>query len=429
MKRDEMQTKDSTIYYSSRRSAMLRLTAMVSTAFIGANKANADDEFKILEESDEIDKFLLNDEKDDDLGFRYASRTSYSDSDASALRSSTESFVDPWEKFAPRVTPDDESALSVAFASSTPPASVASSSVVRTPSTIKTSSTESTQKSASASKDQELSTDHMDAGSLFALTFPIAVLGGAAISFEKEKSIIENADNSQHTATGTPRVKVVMVENEPYGLDKGRRYYNGVYVVREFCDASAPKVTNECAHSIAEYLENVSHTGGVGEENQQTASAIISYLDGLSSGGSPTATNQHHEPQATGVAFSSYLQGLSEGSIPAPASAESVALYLDSLASKERERISRLEARVDELQSTMDDKVAKELIKIATFLVEKQSNMGNTAYDDFEVNNSGLNGEHRVNGSNAHDFRVNGYGVRQGSGYGAGSQIPNNLRL
>jgi hypothetical protein len=225
------------------------------------------------------------------------------------------------------------------------------------------------------------------------------------LSFEKEKNIIAKANDPQHVSTGTPKVKIVMVDNEPYGLDRGRRYYNGVYIVREHCDASAPKASNECVNSIAGYLEEVSSTGGGGEESQETASAIISYLDSLSSGGSTMNHGYNTPQQATGVAFSSYLQRLSEGRIPAPSSAESVAGYLDSLTAKDRERVSMLEARVHELETTMEDKIANELNKIATFLVEQSG----VARNDYEVNEPGN-----------HVYR-NGYNVN-----GSGSQSASN---
>lgn len=204
---------------------------------------------------------------------------------------------------------------------------------------------------------------------------------------------------ANHTiATGTPNVKIVMVENEPYGLDKGRRYYNGVSIIREFCDASKPKPSAECVNGIAGYLENVSSTSDVGEESQQTASAIMSYLDGLSVRGSKTVNSNYAHAQATGVAFSSYLRGLSEGSISAPPSpAASVASYLDSLALQDNDRITKLEVRMDNMQSDMDDNVARELNKIATFLMEQREGDGN-------VNGSNRN----INGSQGQT--VNSYG-------------------
>ena len=381
---------DEPILDSSRRSAMLRFTAMVTTAFISPDRATADDEAEIFaEESDEIDEFLFDEEEDD---YSVVDAPTYK---PDGYRESNEvgTSSDPWDRFTPRVTPTDESALSQAFANSIPP--VAPTKVARGQSKPKSAASATKQNSIS-STDQELSTDHMDSGSLFALSFPLMVLSGAYYSFERKKTY-------QYETQGTPKVKVVMIEDEPYGLDRGRRYYNGVNVVREFCDASKPKASNECVNGIAEFLDNVSHTGYAGEESQQTASAIISYLDSLSSRGSNVA--QHNSaPQATGVAFSSYLQGLSEGSISAPSSAESVAEYLNTLTSTDSERLTRLESRVDQLESSMDDKVARELNKIATILVEECC-QGRNVRDDPEVNGSG------VNAYQNRDLELNGYQV------------------
>jgi hypothetical protein len=377
---------------------MLRLTAMISTAFVKPNRATADDEAKIfMEESDDVEEFLY-DEEDEELSSGSAPITSRDE-----IYSASELAVDPWDKFTPRVTPKDGSALSQAFANNIPP--VAPRPVTRPKQKASTNKSGSSQPSSA----EELSTDHTDFGSIFALSFPLMVLGGAAFSFEKEKDIIAKANDPQHVATGTPKIKVVMVNNEPYGLDRGRRYYNGVYVVREHCDALAPKASSECVNSIADYLEEVSSTGGGGEESQETASAIISYLDSLSSGGSALNYQNQTPQQATGVAFSSYLQQLSAGSIPAPSSAESVAVYLDSLAAKDRERVSRLEARVHELETSIEDKIAHELNKIATFLVE-QSGVSRNAYIDYEVDKSG-----------GHAYR-NGYNVNGSGGQSAGNR-------
>lgn len=412
-----MQNKDQTdetISDTSRRSAMLRLTSMVSTAFLTPATAMADDEAEMFaEESDDIEEFLF-DEDEEDLSISYAP-TTLLQADTYA---SSEAAVDPWEKFTPRVVPNDQSALSGAFTSNSPPPVV--------PVRLVPESRIATQTQYSTIPPQEkLDTDHMDAGSLFALSFPVMVLGGAAYTFEKEKSIITN----EHVATGTPpKVKIVMVENKPYGLDVGRRYYNGVNIVREYCDATAPKASNECVNGIAGYLENVSTTGGTNAESQETASAIISYLDGLSSGGQQTKS----QPQATGAAFSSYLQSLSEGSIRAPTSAESVAVYLDSLTTKDD--FVKLQSRVDAIESSMEDKVTKELDKIAAFLVE-QNSVDRNAYsriqgngsiaNDYSVNGSGLNGYSNLYIVNSDDVTgdKNGYNVNGSGGQTVGNGI------
>ena len=404
---------DEPIPDSSRRSAMMRLTTMVSTAFLTPSQATADDEAEIFaEESDDIEEFLF-DEEEEDFIIGYASPAA---ARVNASYTSTEVAVDPWDKFTPRVTPNDQNALSGAFANNIIPPVPARQVAVAISSKPTISSS-----IAPAQPPEELSTDHMDPGSLFALSFPVMVLGGAAYTFEKEKKLIANANEPMHRATGTPKVKMVMVENQPYGLDVGRRYYNGVNVVREYCDASAPKASNECVNSIAGYLEDVSSTGGTDQESQETASAIISYLDGLSNGGS--RLNNGAQLQATGVAFSSYLQGLSEGSIAAPSSAESVAVYLDSLASKEKERMSTLESRMDRLESSMEDKVSTELNKIAAFLVE-QSGVARNAYNGFEANESGVNAVPTVpvNGYGANGY-TNGYNVNNAAGYRNGYNV------
>ena len=369
----EERQPDETISDSSRRLAMLRLTAMVSSAFLIPNRANADDEFEIFsEESDEIDEFL------DDYEEENASSSIVpSASSVTPPTRSSASTADPWDKFTPKLAPNDGSGSAFVQADIVKNSSSSVSPVPRQVEKTK-SITPVTSSSKTTTNKQELDTDHMDPGSFFALSFPVMVLAAAAYTFQKQRIIIENASESHYTATGTPNVKIVMVENEPYGLDKGRRYYNGVSIIREFCDASKPKPSAECVNGIAGYLENVSSTSDVGEESQQTASAIMSYLDGLSVRDSKTRNSNYAHAQATGVAFSSYLQGLSEGSISAPPSpAASVAAYLDSLALHDNDRITKLEVRMDNMQSDMDDNVARELNKIATFLMEQREGDGN----------------------------------------------------
>lgn len=223
---------------------------------------------------------------------------------------------------------------------------------------------------------------------LGALTF-----GGVALSFTGRGGT--PADN-------TPIAKVVMVQPEPYGLGNGRNWYNGVDVtadkamltndVRQYCDAGQG-VTRECAQSIAGYLEAATTLSP--QEKDETTRAIISYLESLSGGvngsffGSSDLTKR-------GSAFSSYVEALSIGSVPGPSSAESVANYLNSLASNpvvnrssphwdesqitqssddvyeqdfylERENLlSKIEQRVEELESSVDhlpDKLSLRLEK------------------------------------------------------------------
>ena len=134
----------------------------------------------------------------------------------------------------------------------------------------------------------------------------------------------------------TARAKVVLVENEPYGLSKGRRYYNGIDITRneaipasdvlKYCDAG--KINNDCAELITDFLGEVQSNSRRGLDSpsmrqKETATAVLSYLDTLSSSREASSN--------TAAAFSSYLNGLSNGEIDAPASPEFVADYLESL--------------------------------------------------------------------------------------------------
>jgi hypothetical protein len=134
----------------------------------------------------------------------------------------------------------------------------------------------------------------------------------------------------------TARAKVVLVENEPYGLSKGRRYYNGIDITRneaipasdvlKYCDAG--KINNDCAELITDFLGEVQSNSRRGLDSpsmrqKETATAVLSYLDTLSSSREASSN--------TAAAFSSYLNGLSNGDIDAPASPEFVADYLESL--------------------------------------------------------------------------------------------------
>jgi hypothetical protein len=400
---------------SSRRSALHQLTAIVSTAITLPRNAIADEEVEVFgEESDDNEEFLF-DEQDEDENQFATKNTNL----AAVYAPDSTGLIDPWDRFTPRIMPTDDSALSQAFADKSNPSSTGRK---------KSSSVTKTAVASTSSKEVELSTDHMDSGSIFALSFPLMVLGGAAYSFSKEKSL----SDTHHTGTGSPKVKLVMVENEPYGLDKGRKYYRGVDItindpipesdIRRYCDASLPMVTNECAQSIAGYLEDVSLGGNSRQDSDPTASAIINYLDSLSTANIGFGSQQGSH-QATGVAFSTYIQGLSEGSIPTPASAESVAVYLDALASKERERVSKLEARVNELETSMDDKVARELNKIVKFLVDR------TGIGFDEYNEGNRPGGWSANGSIYRGQQVNGSGGWSDNGLAGNrqQQVPTNL--
>jgi hypothetical protein len=205
--------------------------------------------------------------------------------------------------------------------------------------------------------------------------------------------------------TGSPKVKVVVLGPEPYGLDQGRRYWKGVDVtindpvlpadVREVCDAGV--VTNECAESIAGFIGEVSYEqrgAEVSEDQVEKATAVANYLDSLSSQGSNGNTSVHGGSTTTATAFYSYLNEVSAGNLPAPSSAASVASYLDSLVvngsdgyqravrlSAIETKINQLEARVDmlpteiidkmqEWQQRQDLRLSDEIRKIRAFLIQ-----------------------------------------------------------
>ena len=134
----------------------------------------------------------------------------------------------------------------------------------------------------------------------------------------------------------TARAKVVLIENEPYGLAKGRRYYNGIDITRnepipasdilKYCDAGL--VNNDCTELITDFLGEVESNSkrgfdGPSMRQKETASAVLSYLDTLSSNSDASSK--------TSAAFSSYLNGLSNGEVDAPATPQVVAGYLESL--------------------------------------------------------------------------------------------------
>ncbi|KAL9188036.1 hypothetical protein ACHAXT_006414 [Thalassiosira profunda] len=191
----------------------------------------------------------------------------------------------------------------------------------------------------------------------------------------------------------TAKCKVVMIQPEPYGLDTGRRWYNGVDVtinepvpasdVRNFCDAG--RVNNECTKTITGFLGEVSDSqNGMepSEGQKETANAVLSYLDSLA-----PSKKSSGDGTETSVAFSSYLNGLSSGEIDAPGSPTMVAQYLDALSGEEFQRLSTIESKVNALESSVDRlpseisgrleqwqadqdaKLAKEFLKIEGYLV------------------------------------------------------------
>ncbi|KAL3777516.1 hypothetical protein ACHAW5_001331 [Stephanodiscus triporus] len=197
------------------------------------------------------------------------------------------------------------------------------------------------------------------------------------------------------------RAKVVMIQAEPYGLDVGRRYYDGVYLrandpvppsdrglVRSSCGAGV--VDDGCAAAIANFLGEVRQGGSSGVEGggpsegqRETAADVLAYLDSLSSSSSSSAAAVAPRPPASdarATAFSSYLDGLSRGEIDAPASPRLVADYLTSL-NEVRGRMIALESSVgrlpDEISSRLehwqrerDEQLARELVKIEEFLIK-----------------------------------------------------------
>ena len=223
--------------------------------------------------------------------------------------------------------------------------------------------------------------------------------------------------------TGSPKVKVVMIQPEPYGMGVGRRYWNGVDVtindpippadVREVCDAGL--VTSECAESITGFLGEVSNEqrgADVSPEQVEKATAVANYLDSLSSRGINGNSPGHGGSTNTATAFYSYLNELSSGNLPAPSSAASVASYLDALDLKGSDsldgyqravrlsaietKINRLEERVEmlpsEIVSKMQDwqqgqdlRLSDEIRKIRAFLIQGDQQQQANGEDEPEL--------------------------------------------
>lgn len=205
-------------------------------------------------------------------------------------------------------------------------------------------------------------------------------------------SFVLTTNSSMNEDSLTQKAKVVLVQPDPYGLEGGRRYCNGVLVsdVKEFCDGG--KVDNECAETINDFLVDVNSNNGdePSAEQKETANAVLSYLDSLSS--APTADRvaaemldlsrqqaskpiEESKPK-TSEAFSSYLGELSNGNVSAPKDAQSVVSYLESLEG----RLDKLETNIadmpDQIASKMDcqnDMIADEFAKINAHLVNAQN--------------------------------------------------------
>lgn len=208
----------------------------------------------------------------------------------------------------------------------------------------------------------------------------------------------------ENTDPLTAKAKVVMVQNEPYGMDVGRRFYKGVDVtinepipasdVREYCEPG--KVNEDCAETIAGFLGEVQSNSQQPESapsmtQQETANAVLSYLDSLSSSRAaynPIQYNNLDNSQSKrAMAFSNYLNVLSNGEVNAPASPQLVADYLASL-SGVQDRMNALEETVNKMpveitgrleswQEAQDAKLAKEINKIDEFLIKNDKNVKN----------------------------------------------------
>ncbi|KAL3807758.1 hypothetical protein ACHAXA_003387 [Cyclostephanos tholiformis] len=240
--------------------------------------------------------------------------------------------------------------------------------------------------------------------------------------------------NDDYSAT---KARVVMIQPEPYGLDAGRRYYNGVNVrtndpippsdrVRSSCEKGV--VDDGCAAAITDFLgevREISDKGGVGpsDDQRETANAVLTYLDSLSSSSSSSSLSRRppvHDVGGGGspppddapvtVAFASYLDGLSRGEIDAPSSTRVVAEYLSSL-NEVRGRMVALESSVgrlpDEISSRLenwqrerDEQLAREFVKIEELLIKNVSDgRGGGGMED-RVPSVDMNGNYvPVNGS------------------------------
>ncbi|KAL7535301.1 hypothetical protein ACHAXR_006405 [Thalassiosira sp. AJA248-18] len=223
----------------------------------------------------------------------------------------------------------------------------------------------------------------------------------------------------------TAVAKVVMITPDPYGTTTGRRYYNGVDVtindpvpasdVREYCEAG--KVNNDCTETITGFLGEIGNGVAAGEspsvEQQETANAVLSYLDSMTHSSPLMTSGDDAAASKRAMAFSSYLNILSSGEIDAPKSPQSVANYLDSLNAIEN-RVNALESsvnqmpdkisgRMQEWQMRQDERLANEFLKIESYLVNK---------NDGEMSSSSsssppVNGAPPVNGE-GHQDQVRG---------------------
>jgi hypothetical protein len=245
-----------------------------------------------------------------------------------------------------------------------PPQFSAPSSSVTMPTVKETKFTPSasTPPSTAPSTTAKISIESLKKGAMPELALATFVLGSISYAFSG-RAIVDDI--------GSPKVKVVMIGPEPYGMDQGRRYWKGVDVtindpvlpadIREVCDAGV--VTNECAESIAGFIGEVGNEqrgAEVSEEQVEKATAVANYLDSLSSNGNNRNTPVHGGSTNTATAFYSYLNEVSAGNLPAPSSAASVASYLDSLVVNGSDgyqravRLSAIETKINELEERVD---------------------------------------------------------------------------
>ena len=212
------------------------------------------------------------------------------------------------------------------------------------------------------------------------------VLGGIAVA------VGGRGTPASKNEIGSGVAKVVMITNEPYGLDTGRRFYKGVDItvndpipasdIREYCEAG--KVNEDCTETIAGFLGEVQSNSQKAESGEpsigqkETATAVISYLDSLSHNNMDSAESKRS------MAFSSYLNILSNGQVNAPSSSQLVADYLSSLSDMQG-RMNALEqsmhkmpdeisGRLQSWQEGQDEKLAREFLKIEEFLMKNENN-------------------------------------------------------
>lgn len=145
-------------------------------------------------------------------------------------------------------------------------------------------------------------------------------------------------------------------------------------------------------------------------EQQETATAVLSYLDSLSAPASAASRNgggnSNDATSDTSVAFSSYLNAISCGNIHAPTSPQLVAKYLSSLAAGAK-RLSTVESRVNDLETSVhqlpddisgrleqwqeaqDERLKNEFMKIEEYLMtgkeKEESSFVNGEYEETEV--------------------------------------------